>query len=129
MTALLGFLVFLAVTLVLLGVAVVSGRAAKRIVHLPCVASAVLCLLVTIYFAEQLGESYDLEASGWMYPLHLFLAKSTTVLYLAPICTGIHTLRHPMTRKLHGRVAWSVLVMTVLTAVTGTLMVYMSEPL
>jgi hypothetical protein len=34
-----------------------------------------------------------------------------------------------MTRKLHGRVAWSVLGMTVLTAVTGTLMVYMSEPL
>ena len=129
MTPVAGFLTFLAVTLAFLGAAVVSGYQAKRKVHLPCVALAVVSLLVTIYYAEQLGEQYDLETAGLMTPVHLFLAKTTTLAYLAPVVTGIRTLRNAGGRKLYGRVAWIVLLMTVITAGTGTAMVLMSDPL
>ena len=102
---------------------------ANRKVHLPCVAGAVLCLLATIYYAEQLGKQYDLESAGIITPVHLFLAKTTTLAYLAPVVTGIRTLRNQEGRKLHGKVAYFVLFMTVLTAVTGTAMVLMGTPL
>ena len=127
MTPVVGFLVFLVITLVFLGAAVVTGRAARRKAHLPCVAGAVICLLATIYYAERLGELYDVKTAGFITPLHLFLAKTTSVAYLAPVITGIRTMRNSATRKLHGRVAYFVLFMTVLTAVTGTAMVLMSE--
>lgn len=129
MTPVAGFLTFLAVTLAFLGAAVVSGYRARRMVHLPCVVLAVVSLIVTIYYAEKLGESYDLESAGFITPLHLFLAKTTTVAYLAPVVTGALTLRRAQNRKLHGRVAWFVLFMTVITAATGTAMVFMSDPL
>lgn len=129
MTTVVGFVLFLVITLAFLGAAVVSGRKAARKVHLPCVAAAVISLLVTIYYAEQLGDDYDLESAGFITPLHLFLAKTTTLAYLAPLATGVRTLRSQATRKLHGRVAYSVLSLTVLTAMTGAAMVFMSEPL
>ncbi|MCB9916675.1 MAG: hypothetical protein H6828_16245 [Planctomycetes bacterium] len=129
MTPVQGFLVFLVITLAFLGAAVVSGLRAKRAVHLPCVAGAVLALLVTIYYAEKLGGEYDLKTAGVITPIHLFLAKLTTLGYLLPVFTGVRTLRNQAGRKLHGRVAFAVLFMTVVTAATGTAMVLMSEPL
>ena len=129
MTPAAGFVTFLLITLAFLGAAVVSGLKAKRKVHLPCVGLAVLSLVVTIYYAEKLGDLYDLKAAGFMTPLHLTLAKITTLAYLAPVITGVRTLRNPGGRKFHGRVAFFVLLMTVLTAVTGTSMLLMSEPL
>jgi hypothetical protein len=129
MTPAVGFVTFLLVTLAFLGGAVVTGLKANRKVHLPCVALAVLSLVVTIYYAEQLGDLYDLKAAGFMTPLHLALAKITTLAYLAPVITGVRTLRNPASRKFHGRVAFFVLFMTVLTAITGTSMLLMSNPL
>lgn len=129
LNALTGFLVFLALTLALLGVVVVTGLKARRRVHLPAVALAVASLGVTIYYAERLGDGYDLEAAGWIYPVHLTIAKITTAAYLLPVITGIGTLRRPTRRPLHRKVAFLVLGLTVLTAVTGTAMVYLAEPL
>jgi heme A synthase len=129
MTTVVGFLLFLVITLAFLGAAVYSGRQAKRKVHLPCVAGAVVCLLVTIYYAEQLGTLYDLETAGIVTPVHLFLAKTTTLAYLAPVFTGVRTIRNQSARKTHGKVAYFVLLMTVLTAATGAAMVFMSTPL
>lgn len=129
LTALTGFLVFLAVTLALLGVVVVTGFQAKRRLHLPAVALAVASLGVTIYYAEQLGRSYDLEAAGAIYPIHLTIAKIATVSYLLPIITGIRTLKNPSRKRTHRMVAFLVLGLTVLTACTGTAMVLMAEPL
>jgi hypothetical protein len=125
MTPAAGFVTFLVVTLIFLGCAVVTGLKARRKAHLP----AVLSLVVTIYYAEKLGDLYDLKAAGFMTPLHLTLAKITTLAYLAPVITGVKTLKNPSSRKLHGRVAFFVLLMTVLTAVTGTSMLLMSDPL
>ena len=124
-----GFFLFLCVTLAGLTGAVVTGRAARRKVHLRCVATAIVSLGVAIYYAEQLGKLYDLEAAGWIYPFHLLLAKVTTGSYLVVIGSGLATIRSSSRRKTHGRIAYSVLVLTVMTAITGVWMILAASPL
>ena len=127
MTATIGFVAFLALTLVFLGCAVVTGRKARRRLHLGAVAGAVLSLAVTIVWALELGELYDLASAGVITPIHLTLARVTTLAYLLPAATGLWTIRNPRKRRLHGRVAWFVLGLTVLTAVTGTVMLLRAD--
>ena len=79
MSPTLGFILFLAVTLALLGGVVVTGLQARRATHVKFVIAAVASLGVTIYFAERLGELYDLASAGRITPIHLFLAKTTVV--------------------------------------------------
>lgn len=124
-----GFVVFLVVTLTLLGFVVRTGRAAQRRRHLPLVVLTVIALGTTIYYAEALGDEYDLEAAGWLFPFHLAVAKIAVLLYLLPVVTGIATIRNARWRRRHGLVAWTVLAFTVLTAVTGTAMLLAAEPL
>lgn len=124
-----GFVVFLALTLAGLGCAVATGLRARRRLHIPCVAASLACLAATIYYAKELGRHFDLEAAGPITPIHLTLAKVTTALYLLPIATGIATIFRPATRPWHRRVAFLVLAMTVLTAITGTAMILMAKPL
>lgn len=122
MTAGVGFITFLLVTLALLGGVVVTGKAAWRSRHLTLVVFTVASLGVTIYYAEQLGKQYDLPSAGWLYPFHLAVAKTAVALYLLPVVTGIATLRNAAARKWHGRVAFAVLAFTVATAVSGIAM-------
>jgi F0F1-type ATP synthase membrane subunit c/vacuolar-type H+-ATPase subunit K len=129
MSPFVGFLAFLVVTLAFLGGAVATGFAAKRRVHLPLVAGAVASLLTTIWFAEKLGHAYDLESAGRIYPVHLFLAKATTLLYLLPIASGVATIRNPRVRPWHRRIAFLVIALTVVTAVTGTWMLLAADPI
>ena len=124
-----GFVVFLAVTLVFLGAVFVTGFKAQRKRHIPCVAGAVISLLITIYYAEKLGETLDLESAGRIYPVHLAFAKATTASYLAPLISGFLTLKRPAVRKVHRILAITVLALTLVTAVTGTWMVIAAEPL
>lgn len=123
-----GFLVFLVVTLACLAGVVCTGYAAKRTRHVPLVVCAVASLGVTIYYAEQLGEIYDLKGTGWIYPFHLSLAKLTTLGYLLPIGLGILTTRVPVRLVWHRRAAWTILILTALTAATGSWMVLRAEP-
>ena len=113
---------FLAATLICLTGAVITGRASRRKAHLCIVTLTVPCLALAIYFAEQLGQLYDLEAGGWIYPFHLLVAKVTTASYLVVIGSGLATLKLVSRRKTHARIAYSVLVLTGLTAITGTWM-------
>ena len=124
-----GFVVFLALTLAGLGCAVATGLRARRRLHLSSVAASLACLAATIYYAKALGKHFDLESAGAITPIHLTLAKVTTALYLLPIATGITTIFRPRTRSWHRRVAFLVLAMTVITAITGTAMILMSKPL
>lgn len=129
MSATAGFLGSLALTLVALGVVFWSGLRARLRVHFPAVASAVVLLGVTIWFAEQLGREYDLEAAGTIKPVHLALAKLATAAYLMPLVTGVMTLRDRRHRRLHLAAALLTLALTVAAAVTGTWMVLAAEPL
>jgi hypothetical protein len=76
-----------------------------------------------------MGTHYDLAAAGLITPVHLWLAKLTTLAYLAPISTGVLTLRDPSWRPRHRLCAFAVLGMTVATAITGTWMLLAAERL
>jgi hypothetical protein len=118
-----GFLFFLALTLALLGLVVATGLRAKRRWHIPLVGSSLAALAGTIHFALQVGELYDLKAAGAITPIHLAIARIATACYLLPIATGLRTIFVPATRRLHRKLAFLVLGLTVLTAITGTLMI------
>ena len=122
-----GFVAFLLVTLALLAAVVVTGYREQRAAHLTLVALAVGSLGITIWYAEQMGEHFDLESAGAITPVHLFLAKATTFAYLLPIASGVATIRNSSWKTLHRRLAFLVLALTVLTAVTGTWMLAAAE--
>jgi len=124
-----GFPLFLGVTLALLGGVVWTGYHGRRPVHLTLVTSAILSLGGTIFFAEKLGDHYDLETAGWIYPVHLIIAKACTAAYVLPVVTGILVIRGSSGLRLHRIAAFSVLGLTVLTAITGTWMLLLSERL
>jgi len=125
----LGFPVFLGVTVLLLVAVVITGLRGRVRVHLPLVGLAVASLGVTIWFAEQLGDHYDLDAAGAITPVHLAIAKITTLGYLAPLITGVMTLRDRRHKRLHRTLAFVVLGLTAVTAVTGSLMLMAAERL
>ncbi|MFN0009172.1 MAG: hypothetical protein ACKVXR_14815 [Planctomycetota bacterium] len=117
-----GFTAFFALTLVLLGLVVATGLRAKRRWHVTFVAAAVASLGVTIVFAVALGKHYDLEAAGPITPIHLTIAKLAAASYVLPIVTGLRTIFVPSTRRLHRKVAFLALALTVAAAITGTWM-------
>jgi hypothetical protein len=127
-SALPSFVLCFALTLVCLSGAVASGLRAKRRVHLGCVAGALACLALTIHFALGVGEHYDLASAGWITPVHMWLAKIATAAYLLPLGSGLRTIFHPGTRRLHRKLVFCVLALTVLTAITGTWMLLAAEP-
>ena len=129
MTATQGFITFLATTVVLLVFVTLTGWKAKRKQHLTLVALAVVSLAITIYWAEQLGEEYNLETAGAITPIHLWLAKITVVCYALPVITGIATIKNARRRLVHRKVAFLVLGLTLVTFLTGLAMILGSEPI
>lgn len=124
-----GFVGFLLLTLALLAAVVSTGLRARRRWHLSFVGATVVALGITIFFAERMGHHYDLASAGRITPVHLWLAKLTTLAYLGPVVTGWRTLRDPTWRPRHRKVAFAVLTLTVATAVTGTWMLLAAERL
>lgn len=129
MTAFFGFFFFLGLTVVLLLLVAWTGHKHLRRPHVFLVISSMSSLGVAIYYAIQLGKEYDLESAGWITPVHLKMARVATMLYVVPISLGILTWRRPRWRRLHGMMGLVVIVLTVLTAVTGAIMLYLSEPI
>jgi hypothetical protein len=123
-----GFTLFLLTTVALLALVLATGLKAKRRAHIPAVVTMVVSLGLAIYYAEQLGDEYDIRAAGVITPIHLTLAKITTLGYLLPVVTGIATLRNPRRRKLHGRIAFVLVGLTLVTTATGLAMLLMSPP-
>jgi hypothetical protein len=121
-----GFVVFLAATLALLGCVVATGLRAQRKRHITLVALSFAALGVTIRCAVLLGKQFDLPGAGIITPIHLALAKATTACYLLPVATGLRTIFAPAVKRWHRRVAFLALGMTVATAITGTLMLWLA---
>ncbi len=117
-----GFLGSLITTLVLLAVVVRSGKSKSLAIHVPAVLLTLAALAFTIVFAKKLGPHYDLHAAGVITPIHLWIAKLATAAYLAPLVTGLMTWRDRKWRSLHGKLAFTTIALTVVTALTGTLM-------
>jgi hypothetical protein len=121
-----GFLVCFALTLVFLGLVFVTGFRARRALHVACVLATLGALYVTIQYAYDLGHAYDLPAAGWITPVHLGLAKLNTAAFLLPIATGLRTVFVPTTRRLHKKLAIGVLGLTIVTAITGAIMLWLA---
>lgn len=125
-----GFFVFLVLTVVALGFVVVTGLKRRRGAHVVGVVTALAFLGGAIVYALRVGEIYDLEAAGVITPIHLNLARVTTACYLLPAITGVLTWRNAERwRTLHGRLAWFVVALTLITTITGALMLMGAEPL
>lgn len=122
-----GFVIFLLLTVVLLMATAWTGKRAMRRIHLPLVACTVAGLSLSIYYALALGPLYDLEAAGWIYPLHMFLARLATFSYVAPLVSGIATIRDGRHRTLHGKIAGTVILLTVMAAVSGVWMILAAD--
>jgi hypothetical protein len=120
---------FLALTIVLLGCVVATGLKARRRWHITFVVLALASLVVSIVCARRVGKLYDLRSAGVITPVHLTLAKITTAAYLLPIATGLRTIFRPATRRLHRTLAFVVLGMTLVTAITGTMMLLGAKPI
>lgn len=126
-TPMTGFVTFLLLTVVLLLATAWTGKRAMRGIHLPLVACTVAGLATAIYYALALGPLYDLDGAGWIYPVHITLARVATASYLAPLLSGIATIRNGRHRALHGKIAGVVILLTVLAAITGVWMILVAE--
>ena len=124
-----GFLTFLLLTLAGLGVVFWTGLHKQRRRHIPLVFVTLVFLGLAIFYAERLGQTLAIDKDGWIWRVHMFFAYTTTAAYLAPVLSGFAVLRNPARRGLHGKLAWTVLVLTVLTAGTGTWLVWISPAL
>lgn len=122
-----GFVACFASTLIFLALAVLAARAHRRGAHVVLVGCAGAALGVTIVFALRMGKVYDLHSAGIITPIHLTLAKVTTVAYLLPIVIGWRAWKNGGMLPLHKKLAWIVLAMTVLCAITGTIMILRSQ--
>jgi len=124
------FIFFLTLTVALLVVVVYTGRTGRRRVHLAFVLSTLVSLTITIVYAKELGEDYDLEAAGAITAVHLTLAKICVASFLPAIVTGYLTFRgRRRVRRWHASFVWIALALTLVTVVTGTAMMLLAEPL
>ena len=97
--------------------------------HVPLVLSAVATLGVAIWFALRVGTLYDLDSAGRITPIHLGLAKVTTLLYIWPLSTGLLAYRGWIPRWIHRAGAWTALILTVAATITGIWMLSAAERL
>lgn len=124
-----GFVAALATTVALLVGGAVTGRRRIMRLHIPFVLSAVASLGVAIWFALKVGTLYDLEAAGRITPIHLGLAKVTTLLYVWPLSTGPLAYRGKIPLWIHRAGAWTALILTVVATITGIWMLALAERL
>lgn len=128
MSPILGFGVSFAVTLVLLGAVIATGKTRRIRPHIACVVATLGALAWTIHEAYGVGAVYDLASAGVITPIHLTLAKITTVAFLAPLVSGVSALLRPATRQVHAKIAWTVIALTIVCAVTGVVMMMLASP-
>ena len=128
MTPLVGFVAFLLATVALLAAVVYTGLRALRVIHVTLVVLTLTCLAVAIYYAKQLGAVYDLASAGMITPVHLALAKAATAAYIAPLVTGVLTLRSPRHRRTHFKAAMFALALTLASTATGLWMLLAASP-
>lgn len=101
----------------------------RRALHLGLVGVTVALLVLTIVLALELGHSYDLEAAGRIYPIHMALARTATAALLLPVITGIAVLRTGRVHRSHRIAALIAFTLITLAATTGFWMVYLAPPI
>lgn len=127
MTPLLAFvLAFLATLAALVGVLITGLRwriRRRRRLHLSLVALSLFLLAWTIHEAYALGHLYDLAAAGWIFHVHMLLARVATVSLLIPTIGGFVILRTGRHHAAHRAAAVTAVTLVTLAALTGFWMV------
>ena len=122
----LGFFASLGTSVALLVAVFVTAKLHKVKAHIACVAVMVVALLVTLGFAETLGQRYVFDSLS--YWVHLPLAVTATGTLLAPLITGFRHWRGQGSVKAH-KIAVGVWVTLVLLALgTGIWMLSAATP-
>ena len=129
MTPEITFIGLLVVTVGFLLGAAITGRRKTPRPHLAFVACAVLSLAGAIAAALRLGDLYDLEAAGWITPVHLTIARIATAAYLIPLTTGPLVWSGRMGASWHRRGAWLAIGLTLIATFTGAWMLLAAEPM
>lgn len=128
MTPLTTFVLAFGLTLGCLVVTLVSGLRwrikRRRGLHLGSVVCALGCFAWTIAAAYRLGDLYDLEAAGWIFPVHMFIARAGTAALLLPAVSGLVVLKTGRHHALHRKLAFLAFGTVVLAALTGFWMLY-----
>lgn len=120
------FYAALAVTVLTLAAALVLAHRHHVRGHIGAVVAFVLSLLVTLLFAEALGQRFDFAETP--RNIHLALAVATAGFLLAPLVTGVQHWRGRMTRRMHSRLAVAFLALTVSSVATGVWMLSTRTP-
>jgi len=127
MTPLVTFVLsFLATLAALIGVLLTSlgwRKRRRRAQHLSLVALSLALLAWTIHEALLLGAHYDLEAAGWIFHVHMLLARVATVSLLIPALGGLVILRTGRHHKAHRIAAYTAVALVALAAATGFWMI------
>ena len=100
----------------------------RRKLHIGLVGSSVALLAWTILAALDLGELYDLESAGTIYPVHMALAQLATFSLLLPVVTGLITLRTGKSHRYHRMGAVASFALILLAAITGIWMINAATP-
>lgn len=112
-----GLFVSLGITVVVLAISMWLAHTHRVKPHVATVGLFVVCLLVTLFFAETLGRRFEFGSPA--KPIHLTLAVITTVSLLGPIATGWLHWYGKVSRAAHVRIVWAFLGLVVLTLGTG----------
>jgi hypothetical protein len=101
----------------------------RRRLHLSLVATTLGLLLWAIVVALELGEGYDLDSAGTIYPVHMAIARIATLSLAAPLVTGVITIRTGKLHRNHRNAALFSFCLVLLSAITGVWMVLAATPL
>lgn len=116
----------LGVTVLALGVALVLAHKHDARGHIKAVVAFLAALLVTLYFAEQLGRRYEFASTP--KTIHLTLALTTSAFLPVPLVTGVQHWRGKLSRQVHSRLAMVFLALTASSMVTGIWMISTRTP-
>ncbi|MCO5172359.1 MAG: hypothetical protein M9894_39170 [Planctomycetes bacterium] len=120
------FFAALGVTVVLLGVALYLAHRHDARGHIKAVVGFVALLLVTLYFAEQLGRRFEFAETPKR--IHLAIAFATAGFLVVPLLTGVQHWRGRMRRETHTRLAAVFLLLTASSVATGVWMLSTRTP-
>ena len=121
-----GFLIALAVTVVLLAGTLWSGFRGQRRAHVPFAVATILALLVAIYFAETVGTYWNFP--DWPLWIHLRFAWAGTILILPVAVSGILALRRPGSAPGHKKLVFVFLGVVLCAIATGTWIFLVGSP-
>lgn len=112
-----GLFASLAATVVALVATLVTAHKHLVTAHIRSVVAFVVLLLVTLFFAESLGEVFDFAEPA--KAIHLPLAYLTTAALLGPLVTGVQHWRGKLGRMTHVWVVRLFLAILAPTLATG----------